>query len=64
MLTLVTKGAEPLPFLCIGFCYLKLNDKINALEILEEGKNICDPYDLEQRTMQEQFDNLISICNH
>ena len=63
MLTLVTKGAEPLPFLCIGFCYLKLNDKINALEILEEGKNICDPYDLEQRTMQEQFDNLISICN-
>jgi len=63
MLTLVTKGAEPLPFLCIGFCYLKLKDKKNALEVLEEGKDICDPHDHEQRTMLEQFENLISVCN-
>ena len=63
MLTLVTRGAEPLPYLCIGYCYLKLNDKKNALEVLEEGKEICDPTDFDKRPLLEQFENLIAICN-
>ena len=62
MLTLVTNGAEPLPYLCLGFCYLKNRDIQNALEVLEEGRDICDPYDHEQRPVLEQFENLIAIC--
>ena len=63
MLTLVTNGAEPLPYLCLGFCHLKNKDKQSALEVLEEGKDLCDPYDQEQRPVLEQFENLIAICN-
>jgi tetratricopeptide (TPR) repeat protein len=63
MLTLVTGGAEPLPYLCLGYCHLKNKDKQSALEVLEEGKDLCDPYDHEQRPVLEQFENLISICN-
>lgn len=63
MLTLVTNGAEPLPYLCLGFCHLKNHDIQNALEVLQEGKALCDPYDQEQRPLLEQFENLISICN-
>lgn len=62
MLTLVTSGSEPLPYLCLGFCYLKNKDKKNALEALEEGKELCDPYDQEQRPVIDQFENLIAIC--
>ena len=63
MLAFVTNGAEPLPYLCLGYCYLKTKDKKKALEILEEGKDVCDPYMLEQRPILEQFENLIDICN-
>lgn len=62
MLTLVTNGAEPLPYLCLGFCYLKADDRQNALEVLEAGLEICDPYEQEQRPVLEQFENLIAIC--
>lgn len=63
MLTLVTNAAEPLSYLCLGFCHLKNNDKQSALEVLEEGKELCDPYDQEQRPLLEQFENLIAVCN-
>lgn len=62
MLTLVTNGAEPLPYLCMGFCHLKNDDKESALEVLEAGLDICAPYDQEQRPLLEQFENLIEIC--
>ncbi len=62
MLTLITSGSEPLPYLCLGFCYLNTEDKQNALEILEAGREICDPYNQEQRPLLEQFENLIAIC--
>lgn len=62
MLTLVTNGAEPLPYLCLGFCHLMNNDKKSALEVLEEGLEVCDPYEQDQRPVLEQFENLIAIC--
>ncbi len=62
MMTLLTGGTEPLTFLCMGFCYLSLNDKKNALDVLESGKEVADPTEHKLRAVLDQIDYLIKIC--
>ncbi len=62
MLLVITGGDELLPYMCLGFCYLKLNDKENALDILESGQRIADASDDETRPVLLQIEKLIALC--
>jgi len=62
VLVLLTGGIEPLPYLCMGYCYLSLGDKENALEVLENGREICDPYEDDKRQLMDLIEELIAIC--
>ncbi len=63
MLTLVTKGVKPLPYLCMGYCHLALGDRDNAREVLEVGRDLCDPYDEELRGVLDLIEDLLKKCN-
>ncbi len=62
MMTLVSGGNNPITYLCMGYCYLSANEKTKALDALESGKEVGDPYDQEQRSVLDQIDELIAIC--
>ncbi|MCR5536644.1 MAG: hypothetical protein K6F05_04430 [Succinivibrio sp.] len=62
MLLITTGGTAELPYLCLGYCYLCLGKKDEALEVLETGREICDPSDYESRPVLEQFEELIALC--
>ncbi len=62
MLTLVTGGLSPSPYLCQGYCHLALGDMESAREALELGREICDPYDDEQRPIYDRIEQLLTNC--
>ncbi|MCR5536222.1 MAG: hypothetical protein K6F05_02275, partial [Succinivibrio sp.] len=62
LLCLVTKGVDPMPYLCLGYCCLQINDKANAQEALELGRELRESAQNEDRQLVEQFDKLLNLC--
>ncbi len=62
MVAFVTGANEPLPFLCMGYCYLCLDDKKNALEVFEQGREIADTTNSQHREILQQIDEFMVIC--
>ena len=60
MMTLITGGTEPLPYIGMAYCHIALNDKKSALEALETGREVADP-DSDRPSIQ-LMDDLIAIC--
>ena len=60
MLTLITGGTQPLPYLGMGYCHLALKDKKSALEALEIGREVADPEG--DRSTLDLIDKLLAIC--
>ena len=61
MLTFITGGTQPLPYLGMGYCHLALKDRKSALEALEIGREVADPEG--DRSTLDLMDDLIAICN-
>ncbi len=62
MLTLVTRGLKPMPYLCMGYCHLALGDRESAREVLEIGRDLCDPYDDAIRGVRNLIEDLLKKC--
>ncbi len=62
LMTVVTRGIEPLPYLGMGYCSLCLGDKESAREALEIGRDLCMPDNEDDRLIMDSIDDLLTNC--
>jgi len=63
LMTVATRGIEPLPYLGMGYCNLCLGDIEAAREALDIGKDLCMPDSDDDRLILDAIEDLLSNCN-